>query len=171
MTEEEEPGGKESTQAALASAVDAMDVRLQDTERCNTPPNISVEVPDDHQPASTDARPRSEESECDTAVPSRLESEAESAVEKYEDSEAAELVGGINLAEAHDIRPQMTPAMIMERQRKIAVVYELLIACVADTPQEKAGKAVLRAGYDARHRVALRLLASWLDISWRKVVS
>lgn len=56
------------------------------------------------------------------------------------------------------------------KQRKVAVLYEVLTACVADTEEEKTGKSVLRAGYDARQRAAIRLLALWLDIEWQKVV-
>jgi hypothetical protein len=52
----------------------------------------------------------------------------------------------------------------------MAVLFELLAACVADTPEDEKKKSRLRRGYDARHRVALRLLATWLDITWLKVV-
>ncbi|XP_020250372.1 uncharacterized protein LOC109827766 [Asparagus officinalis] len=51
-------------------------------------------------------------------------------------------------------------------QRKISVLFELLSACVADTPEDKRKSSRDRKGYDARHRVALRLLATWLDVKW-----
>lgn len=51
-------------------------------------------------------------------------------------------------------------------QRKISVLYQLLSACVADTPQDSRKGSRNRKGYDARHRVALRLLATWLDVKW-----
>ncbi|GAB2252334.1 hypothetical protein Droror1_Dr00005181 [Drosera rotundifolia] len=52
--------------------------------------------------------------------------------------------------------------------RKVTVLYELLSACLANVSE--AGKpSQHRKGYDARHRVALRLLATWFDIKWLKV--
>ncbi|XP_027942603.1 transmembrane and coiled-coil domain-containing protein 4-like isoform X1 [Vigna unguiculata] len=44
-------------------------------------------------------------------------------------------------------------------QRKVTVLYTLVAACVADTDKS-------RQGYDARHRVALRLLSVWLGVKW-----
>ncbi|CAL9154710.1 uncharacterized protein LOC103993236 isoform X1 [Musa acuminata AAA Group] len=55
------------------------------------------------------------------------------------------------------------------RQRRMVLLYELLSACVADTPQDNKKVSQFRKGYDARHRVALRLLATWLDVKWIKV--
>lgn len=63
----------------------------------------------------------------------------------------------------------MTEGKLITQQRKMAVLFELLAACVADTPEDEKKKSRLRRGYDARHRVALRLLATWLDITWLKV--
>ncbi|XP_072989196.1 uncharacterized protein [Typha latifolia] len=54
-------------------------------------------------------------------------------------------------------------------QRKVALLYELLSSCVADTPQDNKKASRFRKGYDARHRVALRLLATWLDVKWIKM--
>ncbi|KAJ6792936.1 putative transmembrane and coiled-coil domain-containing protein 4 [Iris pallida] len=56
--------------------------------------------------------------------------------------------------------------IVAEYQLKVAVLYELLSACVADAPQEDSKVSRCRKGYDARHRVALRLLATWLDVKW-----
>ncbi|KAG8383406.1 hypothetical protein BUALT_Bualt04G0009400 [Buddleja alternifolia] len=53
--------------------------------------------------------------------------------------------------------------------RKVAVLYELLSACLADTPEDDKKSTRRRKGYDARHRVALRLLATWFDVKWIKV--
>lgn len=63
----------------------------------------------------------------------------------------------------------MEEGKLLTKQRKMAVLYELLAACVADTPEDEKKKSRLRRGYDARHRAALRLLATWLDITWLKV--
>ncbi|KAK6125726.1 hypothetical protein DH2020_040530 [Rehmannia glutinosa] len=55
--------------------------------------------------------------------------------------------------------------------RKVTVLYELLSACLADTPEDKKKSTRQRKGYDARHRVALRLLATWFDVKWTKMES
>ncbi|XP_020592542.1 transmembrane and coiled-coil domain-containing protein 4-like isoform X2 [Phalaenopsis equestris] len=52
---------------------------------------------------------------------------------------------------------------------KVTILFELLSACVADSPQDCEKVSVRRKGYDARHRIALRLLATWLDINWTKM--
>uniref|UniRef100_A0A2P2JND7 Uncharacterized protein MANES_01G142700 n=1 Tax=Rhizophora mucronata TaxID=61149 RepID=A0A2P2JND7_RHIMU len=53
--------------------------------------------------------------------------------------------------------------------RKVTVLYELLSACLADKHENIKNCTRQRKGYDARHRVALRLLATWLDIKWTKM--
>ncbi|XP_074264400.1 transmembrane and coiled-coil domain-containing protein STS1-like isoform X2 [Silene latifolia] len=53
-------------------------------------------------------------------------------------------------------------------ERKITVLYELLSASLANMSADSK-KSNQRKGYDARHRVALRLLATWLDVKWVKV--
>ncbi|CAL9119797.1 unnamed protein product [Musa acuminata var. zebrina] len=53
-------------------------------------------------------------------------------------------------------------------QRKLTFLFELLSACLADTPQDKKSPPE-RKGYDARHRVALRLLAKWICVEWIKM--
>ncbi|XP_073304136.1 uncharacterized protein [Primulina huaijiensis] len=53
--------------------------------------------------------------------------------------------------------------------RKVTVLYELLSACLANTPEDNKKSTRRRKGYDARHRVALRLLATWLDVKWIKM--
>lgn len=57
-------------------------------------------------------------------------------------------------------------------RRKVAVLFELLSAIVADIPAEDGENEVkTRKGYDARQRVAIRLLATWLDVKWNKVAA
>uniref|UniRef100_A0A0E0K7T0 Uncharacterized protein n=1 Tax=Oryza punctata TaxID=4537 RepID=A0A0E0K7T0_ORYPU len=57
--------------------------------------------------------------------------------------------------------------------RKMALLFALLSACVADKPvsqeEEDRKSSRFRKGYDARHRVALRLLSTWLDVKWIKM--
>ncbi|CAD6205549.1 unnamed protein product [Miscanthus lutarioriparius] len=57
--------------------------------------------------------------------------------------------------------------------RKMAVLYMLLSACVADVnmAEEGMGSPRVTKGYDTRHRVVLRLLATWLDVTWNKMSS
>jgi hypothetical protein len=58
--------------------------------------------------------------------------------------------------------------------RKMTLLFALLSACVADKPvsqeEEDRKSSRFRKGYDARHRVALRLLATWLDVKWIRMV-
>lgn len=58
---------------------------------------------------------------------------------------------------------------VLSYQRKVTVLYELLSACLADIPQDDNKCTRQRTGYDSRHRVALRLLATWLDVKWIKM--
>lgn len=67
-----------------------------------------------------------------------------------------------------DEKPVEEVAML-NYPRKVTVLYELLSACLTDTPEDNKKSTRKRKGYDARHRVALRLLATWLDIQWKKV--
>ncbi|KAL9662253.1 hypothetical protein QQ045_027085 [Rhodiola kirilowii] len=59
---------------------------------------------------------------------------------------------------------------LLSSERKLTVLYELIAACVAYNVEDEK-KCLLGRGYDARHRVALRLLATWLDIDWEKMVA
>jgi hypothetical protein len=68
-----------------------------------------------------------------------------------------------------DERPIEEVAMLSD-QRKVTVLYELLSACLSDLRDDDKECKRKRRGYDARHRVALRLLATWLDVKWTKMV-
>ncbi|EFJ22990.1 hypothetical protein SELMODRAFT_104378 [Selaginella moellendorffii] len=63
---------------------------------------------------------------------------------------------------------QEIDSSVLTRQRKVAVLYELLVACVADASDEKKA---FRGGYDSRYRVTLRLLATWFDVKWSKMAA
>ncbi|KAG9442924.1 hypothetical protein H6P81_018778 [Aristolochia fimbriata] len=67
-------------------------------------------------------------------------------------------------------RKSMLEGIEFSYQRKVSVLFELLSACLAGeaTGVEKKGSRV-RKGYDARHRVALRFLATWLGVDWIKM--
>ncbi|KAM0055125.1 putative alpha/Beta hydrolase [Helianthus debilis subsp. tardiflorus] len=60
-------------------------------------------------------------------------------------------------------------AKMIGNRRKVAVLYELLSACLADTPGDDNNSKRSLEGYDARHRSALRLLTTWFDIKWIKM--
>ncbi|KAL2246511.1 UNVERIFIED_CONTAM: Transmembrane and coiled-coil domain-containing protein 4 [Sesamum indicum] len=64
---------------------------------------------------------------------------------------------------------QMEEAPMLSYPRRVTVLYQLLSACLADTPEDNKKSTKRRKGYDARHRVALRLLAAWFDIKWMKM--
>ncbi|XP_020205227.1 transmembrane and coiled-coil domain-containing protein 4 [Cajanus cajan] len=64
-----------------------------------------------------------------------------------------------------DERPIEEVTMLSD-QRKVTVLYELLSGCLSDLGEDIGRR---RKGYDARHRVALRLLATWLDVKWMKM--
>lgn len=59
---------------------------------------------------------------------------------------------------------------MLSYHRKVTVLYELLSACLADRREDNKKCKRRRKGYDARHRVSLRLLATWLDVKWTKMV-
>lgn len=61
--------------------------------------------------------------------------------------------------------------MMLSDQRKVTVLYELLSACLSDLGDDDNKECTRRRkGYDARHRVALRMLSTWLDVKWTKMV-
>lgn len=70
---------------------------------------------------------------------------------------------------AHDERSKLV-AMSISYPRKLTILFDFISACLADIPEDDKKQAPLRKGYDARHRVTLRLLATWLDVKWKKVV-
>lgn len=61
-------------------------------------------------------------------------------------------------------------ANLISYQRKVTVLYTLMSVCVADTAEVDKKCSQSRQGYDARHRVALRLFATWLGINWIEMV-
>ncbi|KHN00498.1 Transmembrane and coiled-coil domain-containing protein 4 [Glycine soja] len=65
-----------------------------------------------------------------------------------------------------DERP-IEEVMMLSDQRKVTVLYELLSGCLSNLGEDIGRR---RKGYDARHRVALRLLATWLDVKWTKMI-
>ncbi|KAI4325797.1 hypothetical protein MLD38_031164 [Melastoma candidum] len=97
------------------------------------------------------------------------------------EAESADLAGSSSAGASFLSSEILSPQSVSERdtepleegkqlsyQRKVTILYELLSACLADVHDEKKTTR-RRKGYDARHRVALRLLATWLDLLWIKM--
>ncbi|KAL3637456.1 hypothetical protein CASFOL_018624 [Castilleja foliolosa] len=63
----------------------------------------------------------------------------------------------------------MEEAATLSYEKKVMVLYELLSACLAVIPEDDLKSTKRMKGYDARHRVALRLIAAWFDIKWIKM--
>lgn len=61
-------------------------------------------------------------------------------------------------------------AAALGRHRTLTIFYELLSACIANNCAENDERSPPRRGYDARHRVSLRLLATWLGLQWIEMV-
>ncbi|EOA30052.1 hypothetical protein CARUB_v10013157mg [Capsella rubella] len=76
--------------------------------------------------------------------------------------------GGHNHGTVEHEKP-VEEVALLSHERKINVLYELLSACLADKYEENEKCTKTRKGYDARHHVALRLLATWFDFQWIKM--
>ncbi|KAH9626557.1 hypothetical protein KSS87_005537 [Heliosperma pusillum] len=57
----------------------------------------------------------------------------------------------------------------LSSHRKVTILYELLSACLLATITDEKNDLNSAKGYDSRHRVALRLLTTWLDVKWIKM--
>lgn len=101
--------------------------------------------------------------------PNKTTSEKESTTSEISNLERAKSSAKKNLLDSLRNDKSMLWNNSENYQCKMAFFYELLSACIADPPK-KDKKSHLRSGYDARHRVALRLLGTWFNISWIKVV-
>ncbi|KAK7406775.1 hypothetical protein VNO78_08406 [Psophocarpus tetragonolobus] len=108
--------------------------------------------------SNVDVQPNSEkldiqlENEEDTCTP----------FPDLEDSHQGSIGSNIDDSSMEEV---MTPSY----PRKVTVLYELLSACLSDLGENNNKYSRRRKGYDARHRVTLRLLATWLDIKWEKM--
>eukprot|EP01018_Ginkgo_biloba_P021316 Gb_13022 [translate_table: standard] len=158
--EEDEEKPSTSTRAnsetELAKAVDAMATSFG--EASVSPDNTGENaVTSEYQGAQTDNHRHS------------MEATSESCGVLQEASQLASTGSYRGLEDRPNQKEMMTEGKLITEQRKMAVLFEILAACVADTPEDDKKKSRLRRGYDARHRIALRLLATWLNIKWIKV--
>ncbi|KAJ0265403.1 Transmembrane/coiled-coil protein [Hirschfeldia incana] len=90
------------------------------------------------------------------------------AADKERESHGEDVVkdSGHNPDVVEDEKPVVEEAALLSHERKISILYELLSACLADKHEDKEEFTRRRKGYDARHHVALRLLATWFDFQW-----
>ncbi|XP_077246446.1 transmembrane/coiled-coil protein (DUF726) isoform X2 [Tasmannia lanceolata] len=140
---------------ALAKGVDAMAMSLEFT---TVSPKESEEKHHDNEPESHQKTSTSE-----------MQSVSEVGVVQ---SETFQVTNSTTQSNLECDEKSVLDGMQFTYQRKVAVLFELLSACLADAPKDdkKSSKSSrLRKGYDARHRVSLRLLATWLDIKWIKM--
>lgn len=143
---------------ALAKAVDAM--------------VLSVETSPDYE--EEDNRSREYEKECREKCSDSQTNVSSEEVAKLDGTAG---VAGSEMTDEEDVPNKVLgtseefieEGRMISRQRKLAVLYELLSACVADSSEDES-KSSGRKGYDARHRFGLRLLATWLGIRWLEMV-
>lgn len=149
------------TEIALSKAVDAMELNME------TPAETSISKKEKHKEyenkcrekcSPAEAQPNSEVADVPLQT-QELKNRNELSIEKTPYGSSCKF----------DEKP-VEEVTMLSYPRKVTVLYELLSACLADTPEDNKSSTRRRKGYDARHRVALRLLAAWLDIQWQKVV-
>ncbi|KAK3224258.1 hypothetical protein Dsin_011283 [Dipteronia sinensis] len=163
LSEEDGDNSSQSSEygLALSKAVDAT------VDAMETSSESSKSKKEKHREYENECREK-----CSTAE-MQSESESESVHLEETQQEMDSNVSGIeNISDASGCKFDEKPIeeeMTLSYQRKVTVLYVLLSACLADIPEDKKNCTRQRKGYDARHRVALRLLATWLDIKWIKV--
>lgn len=162
LSEEAGDGSAQSSdqEFALSKAVDATAVSLEaDSE-------TSKSKKEKHREYENECREK-----CSTGK-KQSHSDLENADQKTQQETDSNLAGTEDSphesGSKFDERPIEEEA-VLSCQRKVTVLYELLSACLADIPQDDKKCTRQRTGYDSRHRVALRLLATWLDIKWIKM--
>ncbi|KAL0885790.1 hypothetical protein Bca101_009773 [Brassica carinata] len=99
----------------------------------------------------------------------KVKEESDAAAERKSLEAGVVIRDGSNRPEVVEDDKSVDEVTLLSHQRKINVLYELLSACLPDKYQELKKCTRRRKGYDARHRVALRLLATWFNVEWIKV--
>ncbi|XP_049384042.1 uncharacterized protein LOC125848251 isoform X1 [Solanum stenotomum] len=159
-----EEGAESSSEAAdkeldLAKAIDAMASSMERTSH-----NVSKK----EKQCEYEHKCREKLSLADTQ--SRSEVENTTNVENHQ--EKSKKPSSIEQAHLESVsgfdEKPVEEASTLEYSRKVNVLYQLFSACLAQSSEESK-KYTQRRGYDARHRVALRLLATWFDVKWIKV--
>nr|AAD20116.1 unknown protein [Arabidopsis thaliana] len=140
-------------ETALAKAADAMDQNIRSS-------SLSVESKmEKHVEFENECRDK-------YSVPEAQSGAEVKETESHGEGEIRD--GGHNLGIVEHEKP-VGEVALLSHERKINVLYELLSACLADKHEENEICTRRRKGYDARHHVALRLLATWFDFQWIKM--
>lgn len=160
--EEESSSERSEQQFALAKAIDAM---VQSLEAAS----ISIRIKETYhneEKAKLGKMPSSQAVE----ISSKSSQVVENSSKNSGLTSSSSLIG-VTDQFGQLCHEESVGGIVEERyQRKVSILFELLSACVADTPEGSSKASRTKKGYDARHRVALRLLAAWLDIKWIKMV-
>ncbi|CAI0461717.1 unnamed protein product [Linum tenue] len=157
------PSKDEEKEIALAKAVDATEQTMETIHvsyMSKKKKHREYEIECREKLASDNGQPDSDAPN----VPFLTPQESGSSSPNYDSPRGLDKDSGIKV----DDKPIEEVTMI-SYHRKITVLYELLSACLADKHDDNKSSNRRRKGYDARHRVALRLLSTWLDISWIKM--
>ncbi|XP_047336782.1 transmembrane and coiled-coil domain-containing protein 4 [Impatiens glandulifera] len=72
----------------------------------------------------------------------------------------------VRTVQADSDRSSLEETRMLSQQKKVTVLYELLSACLAGSAEDNKQQTKRAKGYDARHRLALRLLSTWFNIKW-----
>lgn len=154
-SETDDSSEMEEKETALAKAAEAMVQNIQQG-------SVSVEAKmEKHVEYENECREK-------YSVPEAQSDAAVKETESHREDEVKD--GGQNPEIVEDEKKLVEEVALLSHDRKINVLYELLSACLADKHEENEKCTRGRKGYDARHHVALRLLATWFDIQWIKVV-
>ncbi|XP_042025194.1 transmembrane and coiled-coil domain-containing protein 4-like isoform X1 [Salvia splendens] len=164
LAEESSDGSRESSdkELALANAIKAMTLSLESSHGDYA---AKQEKQREYEHACREKFKTSEktaepESEDNDLVTTRLEEK---------DATTAEEAHVQSVTESD--RKPLKEITMLSYATKVTVLYELLTACLANAPEDKNVATRQRKGYDARHRVALRLLSTWFDLKWITVES
>lgn len=146
---------------ALAKAVDAMSSSMESS------PTASKSKQDKHREYENECREKystdkvKENTEGLDDVPTKPLLENDCNVHKL-----GKGTSGADRKLDHELVEEV---MLLSYEKKVAILYELLSACLADLREEDKKCTRKRKGYDARHRAALRLLTTWFDLKWIKM--
>ncbi|PON99515.1 Alpha/Beta hydrolase fold containing protein [Trema orientale] len=156
---EEENGENSDQELALSRAVDAMARSMEKTSE------VSESKKEKRREYENEWREK-----CSTAeVQSNMEAAGiKSEVQKSADENSLAIEDGLD-GSGSKVDEKPIEEVVLCYQRKMTVLYELLTACLADTHADTKKCTRKRKGYDARHRVTLRLLGTWLDVQWIKM--
>ncbi|KAK9108950.1 hypothetical protein Sjap_017010 [Stephania japonica] len=159
LSEDSEPSQERMDQEmALTKAVDAMSHNIESTKVSH---EASREISDEYENECREKLSTSETesiSEMEGASSGTVQAKSPTTYLREPDSSGRKF--GEEPAEGH---------ALLSSERKLAVLFELLSACLSNTSKDDEKTSQARKGYDARYRVALRLLATWLDVKWNKV--